>query len=37
MKVTYRGVTYDTNRKRTFKPHQEKLTYRGVKLEKEVK
>ena len=37
MKVTYRGVVYDTDRKRSKNTESKKLTYRGVKLVKEVK
>ena len=37
MQVTYRGVKYDTDRNRSKNTDSKKLTYRGVKLVKEVK
>ena len=35
-KVTYRGVQYDTNAKRSQQSNKVDLVYRGVKLEKEL-
>ena len=34
--VTYRGVAYDTNDKKTQQTNKVDLVYRGVKLEKEL-
>jgi tRNA threonylcarbamoyladenosine modification (KEOPS) complex Pcc1 subunit len=34
--VTYRGVKYDTNDNKQAKSQMVKLTYRGVKSEKEL-
>ena len=34
--VTYRGVQYDTNAKRSQQSNKVDLVYRGVKLEKEL-
>ncbi len=34
-KVTYRGVTYDTNDKRSCQKIKADLTYRGIKHEQE--
>ena len=34
--VTYRGVKYDTNAKRSQQSNKVDLVYRGVKLEKEL-
>ena len=35
-KVTYRGVKYDTNAKKSQQSNKVDLVYRGVKLEKEL-
>tara|TARA_B100001250_G_scaffold320736_1_gene283661 strand:+ start:242 stop:364 length:123 start_codon:yes stop_codon:yes gene_type:complete len=35
-KVTYRGVVYDTDRNRTQQTNKVELTYRGIRLEKEL-
>ena len=35
-KVTYRGVVYDTNRNKDQQKSKVDLTYRGVRLEKEL-
>ena len=35
-KVTYRGVVYDTDRKINQQTNKVDLTYRGVRLEKEL-
>ena len=34
--VTYRGIKYDTDRNRTQQTNKVDLTYRGVRLEKEL-
>ena len=34
--VTYRGVVYDTNRNKDQQKSKVDLTYRGVRLEKEL-
>ena len=34
--VTYRGVQYDTNAKKSQQSNKVDLVYRGVKLEKEL-
>ncbi len=34
--VTYRGVSYDTNRAKSQQSNKVELVYRGVKLEKEL-
>ena len=35
-KVTYRGVVYDTDRNKTQQTSKVDLTYRGVRVEKEL-
>ena len=35
-KVTYRGVVYDTDRNKGQQTNKVALTYRGVRLEKEL-
>ena len=35
-KVTYRCVVYDTDRNKTQQPSKVDLTYRGVRVEKEL-
>ena len=35
-KVTYRGVVYDTDRNKKQQTNKVDLTYRGVRLEKEL-
>ena len=34
--VTYRGIKYDTDRNRTQQTNKVDLTYRGVRVEKEL-
>ena len=34
--VTYRGVVYDTDRNKTQQTNKGDLTYRGVRVEKEL-
>ena len=35
-KVTYRGVVYDTDRNKGLQTYKVDLTYRGVRLEKDL-